>query len=80
MTSKGIYERQGSKNQRNYVKNETEMRTNVAVKFNAQNLFARANYENSASKSEISLTYFTSSLAIGTDIGLTAWNLKILTK
>ena len=67
MTSKGIHERQGSKNQQNCDKNKTEMRTYFAVKHNAQNLIARDNYENSASKNEISLTYFTFPLAIHTN-------------
>ena len=43
------------------------MPTNVAVKLNAQNLFARDNYENGAGKKEISLTYFAIPLTIHTN-------------
>ena len=57
----------GGKNQRNCGKNETEIPTNVAIKLNAQNLFARDNYENSEGKNEISLTYFTFPLTIHTN-------------
>ena len=58
--------RQGSKNQRKCVKNETEMPTNFAIKLNAQNLFAKDNHENCAGKNEISLTYFTFPVTIHT--------------
>ena len=71
-----IIERQGSKNQQNCVKNETEMRFNVAVKLNAQKVFARDIYEKSASKNKISLTYFTFPFTIHT-VYVNQWKITL---